>query len=88
MLYKAKVAVCSENTYTYCNHHVELVNAKTVVRKVPGRFWNVELVLSHPIVLQRSRKNKIKHISQIELFNEQHSTLLHVSIPEDSLYGN
>jgi len=39
-------------------------------------------------VLQRSRKNKIKHISQIELFNEQHSTLLHVSIPEDSLYGN
>ena len=28
MLYRAKVAVCSENTQTECNHHVEFVNVK------------------------------------------------------------
>jgi len=26
---QAKVAVCSENTQTECNHHVEFVNVKT-----------------------------------------------------------
>ena len=30
MLYKATVAVCSENIYTECNHHLEIVNVKTV----------------------------------------------------------
>ena len=29
MLYKAKVAVCSENTKMECNHHVEYVNVRT-----------------------------------------------------------
>ena len=30
MLYKAKVAVCSENTQTEGNHHVEFFNVKPV----------------------------------------------------------
>jgi len=29
MLYKARVAVCSQNTKTECNQHVEYVNVKS-----------------------------------------------------------
>ena len=29
MLYKANVAVCSENKYTESNHHVEFLNVKS-----------------------------------------------------------
>jgi hypothetical protein len=28
MLYNTKAFVCSENTQTECNHHVELLNVK------------------------------------------------------------
>ena len=33
MMHKAKVAVCSENTQTECNQHVEMKNVK------PGGTW-------------------------------------------------
>jgi hypothetical protein len=30
ILHKAKAAVCSENTQTECNHHVEFLNVKSL----------------------------------------------------------
>ena len=44
MLYKATVAVCSDNTITECNLHLECANVKTVGKESCWQTLKVERV--------------------------------------------
>jgi len=50
-------------------------------------IFDYKLILSYPTVVQCSRKKDTRLISQT-LLNDWHSTVLHVSIPKESLLGS
>ena len=55
MLYKAKVAVCSENTQAQCNNQVEFLNDKT---------WRY---VKKPLGFERLKVNNIQYVFLYQL---------------------